>query len=246
MESIERPRWIDSRVGRALLFVAVVWTVAGSYIAIQIALEQGLDFALSHPSESSDFALATATRTSLTCSVDRGDNTPTATPDDRLTAWMLGMKVGRDAIARQYSSVDPNTLSAGRKDIQTLANMAGVPAPSPFAPAHAVSANTDFLAYLESEANTTSRALARSHAPEACHLFKLAALWGYATMVRPALPGERNIFSAEIRHHADGLLPPELWNAMAQPTSSSASADAIFRGDAATTQRIIAYLSTPR
>src|SRR3954469_11092737 len=112
--------------------------------------------------------------------------------------------------------------------------------------AHAVNANTDFVAYIESEAMQTSHALAAAYAPEACRLFKLGALWGYASMVRPALPGERNIFSAEIRHHADGIVPGELWQGMMEPTSSAATADAIFRADAATTQKILDHLSAKR
>ena len=137
------------------------------------------------------------------------------------------------------------TLSASRKDIETLSSMARVPLPSVFAPDHAVNANTDFIAYVESEAMLTSRAFATRYAPEACRLFELDALWGYASMVRPALPGERNIFSAEIRHHAEGMIPAELWMAMIKPTSSAVSADSIFRADAATSEKILRYLSAP-
>ena len=244
MDSVERANWVDSRWGRALLFVAVVWGVAGSFIAIQIVLEQSLDRVLAHPTAATDFALSTATRTSLTCESGRS-GARSLTPEVRSTAWMLGLKTGRDAIARQYSSVNASTLAASRKEVEMFSSAAGVPVPSIFVAAHAVNANTDFIAYVESEAMQTARALAAAYAPEACRLFKLGALWGYASMVRPALPGERNIFSAEIRHHADGTIPTELWKAMIEPTSSSASADSIFRADAATTEKVTRYLRVP-
>ena len=236
-------------MGRSAIFVAIVWGVAGSYIAIQIALEQGLDFVLVHPSWFGGFGLDSATRDSRTCTPDdRGGEGGGAsiTPDVRLTAWLLGMKVGRDAIARQYASVDPGTLAAGQKDIQMLAGMASVPAPLTFVPEHAVNANTSFIDYVENEANATARALATHHTAEACHLFKLGALWGYADMVRPALPGERSLFAAEIRHHADGVVPADLVAPMVATTAPDAKPEAIFRADAATTQRIAAYLSAPR
>ena len=93
------------------------------------------------------------------------------------------------------------------EDVETLANTLGVPVPQPFVPRQLADANTEFIEFVESDANETARALARKHSSEACHLFKLGACWGYANAVRPFVPGERAIFAAEIRHHARERLP---------------------------------------
>jgi hypothetical protein len=228
-----------------MLFVAIVWAVASSYVAIQMVLQRGLGFVLAHPSWFGSVGLSAAARDSRTCSPD-GARTAEPAADVDAVAWMLGLRVGRDAIARQYASVDADVLAAQWQDAAKLAAMAGVPAPSRFVPKHAVNANIEFVAYVESQENATARALATAHSGASCHLFKLGALWGYASMVRPALAGEHTLFSAEIRHHAQGLIPDELTRPMVDRPPAHTTADAIFRADSMTTQRITTLLSTPR
>ena len=150
----------------------------------------------------------------------------------------------RYALARQHAWVDPSTLAQVLEEVETLAHMLSVPPPQPFVPRQIANANTEFIAFVESSA--TSRALTSAHSPEACHLFKLGALWGYASMVRPSLPGERAIFAAEIRHHARGMLPEELWQPMIEGTKASASREEISRADAALTEGLTKYLGGQR
>lgn len=100
---------------------------------------------------------------------------------------------------------------------------------------------------LESNSNETARSLALKHSPEVCHLFKLGTLWGYASLVRPSLPGERAIFAAEIRHHAkSATLDGSLWQPMTESTKASATKEEIFRADAAVTEGLTLYLGGQR
>jgi len=247
MEMIERRGQFGTRLRRALLFVCVVWAVATSYVALQMVAQGALGFVVSHPALFGDVGLSAASRQSQTCSgAAAGAPDIAGAANAPAVAWMLGLKLGRDAIARQYASVDRALLAAQLEDARKLAAAAGVPPPVPFVPQHAVEANTEFVAYVESDANATARAFTTRFSPEACHLFKLGALWGYASMVRPSLPGEPNIFSSEIRRHAEVVMPPDLWQPMLEPPPRDATAQSIFGADSATTERITKHLSAPR
>ncbi len=244
MEHAQRSGFFHSRPGRVLLFVAIVWLVAGSFVAIDIATLGGMDLLLSKPELAGDLALSNAARDSKTCTVEAGaSGAGSHTPAEvRVTAWLMGLNIGRDGIARQSASVDRSTLAEVMKDVETLASTLGVPPPQPFVPRQLADANTEFIKFVESDSNETARTLARKHSPEACHLFKLGAFWGYANLVRPFLPGERPIFAAEIRHHARGMLPEELWQPMIDGTKASARGEEISRADAALTAGLTKYL----
>lgn len=249
MEQAQRRGFFHSRLGRVLLFVAIVWSVAGSFIAIEIAALGGMDVLMSKPALSGGLVLSNATRDSKTCSPAPGERAvpvETNPAEVRVAAWVLGLKIGRDALARQYASVDPNTLAQALKDVETLANMLSVPPPQAFVPRQVANANSEFVAFVESNSNETARSLALEHSSEACHLFKLGVLWGYASLVRPSLPGERSIFAAEIRYHAQDALPDRLWQPMTERTPSNASGQEIFRADAALTEGLTQYLGSQR
>lgn len=113
MEHAQRRGFLHSRAGRVLLFVAIVWSVAGSFIAFEIAALGGMGFLLSKPEFAGNLALSNAARDSKTCTVEAGANgTGGHTPAEvRVTAWLMGLNIGRDGIARQSASVDRNTLA---------------------------------------------------------------------------------------------------------------------------------------
>ena len=216
MERAQR-RFFHSRFGRVLLFITIVWTVAGSLAA-------------------------------KTCSVEVEGGHPAASPSEvRAAARLRGLKCGRNALARQYASVDPKTLAPGLKDIETIANVLSVPPPQVFVPGQVASANTEFVAFVESNSNETARSHALKHSSEVCHLFKLGTLWGYASLVRSSLPGERAIFAAEIGHHAkSATLDRSFWQPMTQSTNAYATKGEIFRADAAVTEGLTRYLGGQR
>lgn len=241
----------STRIGRATVFVAVVWSVAASFIAFELVFLRGADFLMSRPALSGSLVLSAATRSSQTCVVP-ADHAVTggnvvSPAEARVGAWLLGLKIGRDAIARQYTSVDRNLLAQGLQDAQRIASMLGTPAPAVFVPRHAVAANTDFIAFVEADASQTARRLALRHSAESCLLYKLGAFWGYAALVRPSLPGERAVFAAEIRHYATlAGLPSEIWAPLSEVTPARASPGEINAQSADLTQQVGAYLASRR
>ena len=231
MEHAQRSGFFHSRPGRVILFIAIVWSVAGSFVAIELLSLGGVDWLRSSPALAGSLSLSNATRDSKSCvaeALEGGARVEKSPSDVRVAAWAMGLKIGRDALARQYASVDPNTLAQALKDVETLATLLRVPPPQAFVPRQAANANSEFVTFVESDSNEVARGLARGQSSEACHLFKLGAFWGYSSLVRPSLPGEANIFGAEIRHHARDILPDRLSQTMTEPTRSGASRERSF------------------
>lgn len=224
-----------SRARNVIIFVAIVWGVAATFVAFEVAALGAMDFVLSYPAVFGELALSRTVTQSTSCTVPGGE-TPAQPPtamsasDVRVGSWSLGVSLGRDAVLRQYVESDRQILgqlASGRSD---LATQLGIPPPDVFTPEQIANANTEFVAFIEQgPASDTARGLAVVLSPQACELFKLGALWGYSEMVRPALPGERAVFAMEIRHHATRAGVPEpLWSPMLVRTPADAKRDDII------------------
>lgn len=244
-------RFLRSRLGRILAFVGIVWSIAATFVLFELATLGVMDLLLSRPALLGGLALSRATRTSRTCAVEPDDRPSDARArsgaEIRATAWLMGLKMGRDALARQYASVDRRLLDQVQAEVHTLATGLGVPPPAVFVPRHLADANTEFIAHVEADPGRTARQLAVLHSPDACVHFKLGALWGYAELVRPSLPGQRTIFGAEIRHYAhQANLPAVLWEPFVERTARDASGQEIARASQALTERVTRHVGRER
>jgi hypothetical protein len=235
------------RLRSFLWFVGIVWAVAASFIGFElIALHAG-DLLLGQPSRLGGLALSKTIRESRTCVVDGSGATPSGSPEARASAWLMGLKIGRDALARQYASVDRALLGSALDEVDALARSLGVPTPSAFTPRQVAHANTEFPAFVAADTSETARQLALRHSPQACQLYKLGAMWGYAMLVRPLLPGERAVYAAEIRLYAGAAgLPELLWEPMIERTRGNASYDEIAKEANALTGRVTEHLGSTR
>ena len=241
-------RPLASRVRRAIVFVAIVWGVAATFVAFEILALSGMDVALSFADRFGNVALSPAVTQSASCTA-RGDGTggprPPATGlrDARVGAWLLGVSLGRDAVVRQFAGANPQSLEQTADRLRVLAGRLGVPTPTLFRPIQIANANTEFVAFVENDGSETARGLAAAFSPQTCELFKLAALWGYSEVVRPVLPGERAVFAMEIRYHAQQAEMPEpLWSPMLQRTPANATSDEIIAQTTALTNGVTTHL----
>jgi hypothetical protein len=240
---------LTSRLRRLIAFVAIVWGVATTFVAFEVVSLRGMDLVLSYPSVFGDIALSQAVTQSTSCVVrpgeERGQAPPTlSVSDGRTGAWLLGLGLGRDAVARQYAESNSPLLGELAANSSELAGRLGVPPPSVFTPAQMANANTEFVAFVEQDAGTTAHRLAENLSPQACELFKMGAMWGYSEMVRPSLPGERAVFAMEIRYHAlRAGVPEPLWNPMLQRTPANARADEVIAQMTTLTGGVTAYLA---
>lgn len=248
MSERTQPSLFRSRAGRVFAFVAIVWLVAGSFIAFELIFVHLTGLAILNPTFSGDLALSAATRESKTCAVGPAERSHGASPASgvQLGAWLMGLKLGRDALARQYASVDRQVLTQGQDDVAKLSQMLGVPQPPVFIPKHFADANTEFVRFVEADVSQ-ARERAIQHSPQACHLYKLGAFSGYASLVRPSLPGERSVFTVEIRHYAQhAALPAPLWEPMIERTPRNATESEIASATGTLTQAVARHLENPR
>jgi hypothetical protein len=243
-------RSLASRIRHAIAFVAIVWGIAATFVAFEVVALSGMDVALSFPDLFGNVLLPRAVTESTSCSV--GAVTGTAEPrppaaglrDARVSAWLLGVSLGRDAIFRQYTAADSQMLEQTVSGMRTVAGRLGVPPPPVFHPVQRANANSDFIAFVEDDGSETARQLAQIYSPQTCEVFKLAAFWGYSELVRPMLPGEGAAFAMEIRHHAQRAgLPEALWGPMMQRVPRDAKADDVINQTTTLTNGVTTYLT---
>jgi hypothetical protein len=240
-----------SRARRLIVFIAIVWGIASTFVAFEAVSVSAFNFALSYPALFGDLLLSRTVTESTSCEPAGSGRRPPATgsqTDARVEPWLLGLSLGRDAVFRQYAPSNrqvPQQLAEGRND---LAARLSVASPEPFTPGQFANANTEFVAFIEQGAAAeTARQLAAAHSPRACELFKLGAVWGYSEMVRPILPGERAVFGMEIRHYAQRTeIPEQLWGPMLRITAADAKRDEIIASTEAMTDGITKFLADQR
>jgi hypothetical protein len=240
-----------SRLRNLVVFVAIVWGVATTFVAFDMVLVRSADLLESYPAIFGDLALSRTVTESTSCEVRPGDSPIQRAPvvgagEARSGAWLLGLSLGRDALLRQYAGAKVQALDELGADRNSLADRLGVPAPAVFRAQQMANANIEFVAVVEQDAGGTAHGLAVTFSPQACELFKLGAFWGYSEMVRPALPGERAVFAMEIRHHARRAgLPEPLWSPMLQRVPADAKFDDVVAQTTALTNGVTTHLTDP-
>ena len=243
-------RALKARLRQGLLFLAIVWGVTFTFVAIELIWLHGMDLVSLHPEWFGRVALSSATQHSTACEAPAGSRTGTAPlrlPEARAGSWILGVRVGQDAQIRQVQTVDAATLAASEDRLRQLASLLATPAPTPFTPRNRLLANTEFVQFLESDADGTAHGLAAVYSPVACQIFKLGGFWGYTTLSRVALAGEPSIFAAEIAHYArQAGLPANLWQPMIARTRPDATPDQVNDESTKLTVSMTQYLSGTR
>jgi hypothetical protein len=239
---------LGGRIRRAATFIAIVWGVAATFIAFEVISLRAMDVMLSHPGLFGRVLLSRATQESTACLVGPAErpareSADAASGQGRFGAWLIGLSLGREAAARQFAASDGRALASIAAQRDQFAQMLGVPPPPVFVPRNPANALAEFLEFVEHDEGKTAHRLAVQYAPEACHLYKLGALWGYSMLMRPLLRGGRTAFAVEIHHYSRQIaLPPSLWQPMIERTDPAASQAQIQSETAALTSGLTAHL----
>ena len=248
--ALRTARPFASRVRHAIVFHAIVWGVAATFVVFEVVQLSAADFMLSYPSLFGNLMLSRTVTESTSCAGPTGGERaqpPTAIDeaDARVGPWLLGLSLGRDAVFRQYAGSDRQMLDQLASGRDRIAALLSVSSPEPFTPEQLANANTEFVAFIErGSAAETARQLAAGVSPRACEQFKLGAVWGYSEMVRPMLPGERAVFGTEIRYYATRASVPEpLWSSMLQVTPADAKRDDIIASTEAMTEGLTKFFA---
>ena len=240
-----------ARFKHALLFLAIVWGVASTFVAIEMISLHGMDFVSQHPSWFGRLALSNATQHSTACDAPPSRPSTGATllsaADARAGSWILGVSFGQDAQARQSTTIDPAVLESSASRLRQLSGLLATAPPRPFTPQRQLLANTEFVEALERDADGTAHGLAVAYSPAACQLYKLGGFWGYATLSRFALRGAPSMFGIEIGYYAQRAgLPGTLWRPMIARTPQTATVEQINEESARLTTAVTQYLSSAR
>jgi hypothetical protein len=237
-----------TKVKRAAAFVAIVWSLAASFVAFEVASVESVDLARSYPGLVGDLMVSGAVMRSTNCTVASGEAPPAGATgiserQARGGAWSLGLRVGWEAQARQSATVQPATLAELRGGIETFAMLLGIPAPRPFEPVNVAMSNTEFVAAVERDPEGTAHALALRYSPDTCRHYKLGALWGATAIARAYVAGEIPAHAADIAYYARQIgLPDSLWRPMTGRTAAAASSPALSQESQALTDAMTQYL----
>src|SRR5947209_7485771 len=144
-------RHAASRIRNAIAFVAIVWGVAATFVAFEVASLSGMNLALSYPALFGNLALSRTVTQSSACTVRADEQLKVRPPaaalrDARVGAWLLGVTLGRDAVVRQFAASNPQSLERTAAGLSGLADRLGVPRPVVFRPEQMANANTEFVA----------------------------------------------------------------------------------------------------
>jgi hypothetical protein len=255
--TVPQPSSALSRLKGAGVFLAIVWSVALSFVLFDLVV-LAIGGRLAEAG-----VLPAAVERSQVCvaSASQAEAVDPAPPGVRSDAWMLGMRSGLYAraalmLAEGERTVTPQTrnwlqgvrgLVAGSSaEIDRLSATLQVPRPAPFVPTNPAMENVDFPTFLEGESNQTAKRLTAAYGPDVCRIFQMGAYWGHSALVRTALPGEPNIHAAEIRHYAQLIrLPEPLWQRMVNRTAPDATGATLAADVDTATTGIATYLRSP-
>ena len=237
-----------ARLKRAAVFVAIVWGVAASYVAFEVAAIRATNLALAYPGVFEGVLLPKVVSESTSCQAalaEGGGERDLAAA--RAGSFALGVAVGHEAVFRQWARSNPGLIEPLAADVQKAAAGLGVSSPGSFVPQRLAEANQEFIGWIEADDRGTARQLAGRYAPEACHAYKLGAAWGYSEVVRMALPSHRAAFAVEIRYYAQQIpIPEALWTPMLEPSSFPAGSAELESEMDAARGRIVAFLGETR
>ncbi len=209
----------ETSLARGALFVAIVWSIAGAFLALEFASNQLFYQAMRAgwlPAE-----LVQGTRlmpATLVCRQEDVDateaanvdvNDPIALREARSASWYLGLMFGF-ATAMSNVGLTGAQMAADREDVEKRAAMLRLPVPVAPKSRHVLDQMFDFHTNLEADPQCVAARLTRRYGPRFGYLYKFRAVAGYAMPVRGVRSGP--VFALEIQVYGRGAgIPQELW-----------------------------------
>jgi hypothetical protein len=260
MTSAASPR--ASRLTRALAFVAIVWALAGSFVAFELAA-LGLFGLVLDTAPGRGLAISSTVRDATTCLPPPAASGAAASRAGAggAQAWTLGVTSGTYAMTSRWEagaqpSAEPvpewqaiarRRAAEAARVVREVAAELDVPVPPRFTAQDRADAFPAYTAFVEEDAAGTARRLAAAYSETTCHLFKLGAYWGYALEVRAMLPGERAAFAIEMEFHGRRAgVPDALWTPMIEGSGADTTVAERVAEIEAITGAVTGYLTAAR
>jgi hypothetical protein len=211
----------ETWTGRLLISVAIVWSIAGAFVALEIGLPELFGRAVAAGAVSDRMVMSGGLNadSSTHCgpsSAPENPPAPNALRDARYFAWRLGHEIGWSAgLANAGQSDEASARSLAQW--QAMAGNVGIPAPLVPRVRHAAKAMGEFELHIESDPQCTAARLSQIYGKRHGSTFKLGAYVGYAALLRMAVPDAPAVFVPYIRHYGEAAgVPQELLQPLLQ------------------------------
>jgi len=175
-----------------------------------------------------------------------------------VAAWILGVREGlyaswvkqvRDgtkdvdaAGMKEWLDFSRGRAAAADESAARMAQTLRVDRPMPFSPTSLLAGLNEFRTSVESETQPTAQGLAAAYSPEICEVYKMGMYWGFSIPFRMAAPNDSNAFAPEIGYYADKVgLPPQLRQALTEPSLTDASPEQAFENSEQLSRRIAEF-----
>jgi len=222
--SSRRRRWWETYPARGLLFLGIVWSIAGAFLVLQNALPALFDAALMRGLVSPDLAVNSklqeeAARRCAEPEPARADRQATADAATlqrtRYAAFQMGFGFGTAAVARSSGAVQPELIAPVMQEVRRQAMALGVPAPELPVSRHMATEVGEFADSLEADPQCTAARLTSRYTPAHGHLYKLGTVVG--SSVPYCVKAQCTAYAAQVRRYGQAAgVPERLWLPMAQ------------------------------
>jgi hypothetical protein len=243
MEMQTRRSFGETRTGRFLTGVAIVWSIAGAFVALEIGLPELLNRAVRAGAVSDRLVIPGGLNPDSSARCAPGVESPPApkaAPDARYLAWRLGFQIGWSAGVANVGKTD----TAGARSLaqwQAVAGEFGIPAPLVPSIRHTAKALGEFENHIEFDPQCTAARFSQVYGQRQGSAFKLGAYVGYVSVFRMALP-EGVVFVANIRHHGQSAgVPAELFQPLLRPAFDGAPGSTTYEKIVAVQNRLDAH-----
>jgi len=204
-----------SHLRRALVFLAVVWSIGAGFLGLQALFLRLSDFSLAHivpakiglPTQSA----AGAARCQEVVKTLMPPENQAQARASRYRAWSMGFQFGYADEMANRASQDAGQVNKMMAAAQELARGLGVPNVA-LPQGHRAYGIRDFTVSLEEDPQCVSAALAKRYSEQHANLYKFGAAVGLAVVYRMVVPRAESVLEPQIRVYGRaGRVPAELW-----------------------------------
>ena len=221
------------RIRRTLVFLAVVWSIGGLFLATEAVMRE-LSWLSASKSLPANLVLPKQSHAAfLHCQeVVKTLPAPAHTPEiagrTSYLAWSMGYMLGTADAAIAAGIANQAAVEQALRQSRQVTNVLGIP---PLVlPQHGRSAYalSEFSAFLEEDPPCVAAALELRHSPKHAALYKFGAAVGFAGVYRRLAPQLNDVLAPQLRiYGAAAGIPADLYNPLlGQPLAAGPGAEA--------------------
>ncbi len=221
------------RVRRTLVFLAVVWSIGGLFLALEAVMRELSWFSASKSLPANLVLPKQSHAAFLHCQeVVKGLPSPAQTPEiakrTSYLVWSIGYMLGSANASIAAGIANQAAVEGALRQSLQVTNVLGIP---PLVlPQHGRSACalTEFSTFLEEDPPCVAAALESLHSPKHAALYKFGAAVGFASVYRRLAPQLNDVLAPQLRiYGAAAGIPADLYTPLlGQPLATGPGAEA--------------------